>query len=237
MTGSGEIVDASRTHNTDLFWGVQGAGFNYGIVTSATFKVYPATNGGQLLNADMAFPAALNGSVWQLVSSFVGKQPNALSFDVSTLYIGAAGGVSTNYLPLLFYSYPKNSIQTLLSVSAVYNGPEAEGMAIIQPFLDLKPVLQSINYVGWNESQAVAHFATDKENCIRGTPYSVYGVNLYEMNPSTLITVFNDFDNFYNNYPQYQASILVISQFPSAVASSVPDSATAFPYRDATAFS
>lgn len=94
VTGTGEIVDASRTQNAGLFWAVRGAGFNFGIVTSAAFKVYDATNGGQFLNADMAFPPSANGSVFEILSSFAGAQPNALSFDTSALYLAAAGGVS-----------------------------------------------------------------------------------------------------------------------------------------------
>lgn len=33
VTASGEIVTASQTHNSDLFWGIRGAGHNFGIVT------------------------------------------------------------------------------------------------------------------------------------------------------------------------------------------------------------
>ncbi|USP74879.1 hypothetical protein yc1106_02153 [Curvularia clavata] len=40
VLASGEIVEASRTKNSDLFWALQGAGHNFGIVTSLEMKTY-----------------------------------------------------------------------------------------------------------------------------------------------------------------------------------------------------
>ena len=110
-------------------------------------------------------------------------------------------------------------------------------MALIAPLLALNPVLTNISTVAWKDAQAVAHFATDKMNCQTGTNYSIYGVNLYSIEVPTMISVFNDFANFFIDYPAFQSSIWVISQFPSAVAKSIPDSSTAYPYRDVTAYS
>ncbi|KAL4914013.1 hypothetical protein BDW62DRAFT_213821 [Aspergillus aurantiobrunneus] len=42
VTAAGEIVTASRTENTDLYWALSGGGAgNYGVVLSATVKAYP----------------------------------------------------------------------------------------------------------------------------------------------------------------------------------------------------
>ena len=54
---NGTIVDASANTNEDLFWGLRGAGQNFGIVIEAVFETYPATNGGQQYSSDMTFSA------------------------------------------------------------------------------------------------------------------------------------------------------------------------------------
>lgn len=54
---NGTIVEASADTNADLFWGLRGAGQNFGIVFEAVFETYPATNGGQQYSSDMAFSA------------------------------------------------------------------------------------------------------------------------------------------------------------------------------------
>jgi hypothetical protein len=35
------------TENSDLWWGLRGAGHSFGIVSSLTMKIYPQINGGQ----------------------------------------------------------------------------------------------------------------------------------------------------------------------------------------------
>ncbi len=41
VTADGELVTASEDHNADLFWGVRGAGANFGIVTSFEYRLHP----------------------------------------------------------------------------------------------------------------------------------------------------------------------------------------------------
>jgi FAD/FMN-containing dehydrogenase len=40
VLASGKIVEASRVEHADLFWALQGAGHNFGIVTSLEVKTY-----------------------------------------------------------------------------------------------------------------------------------------------------------------------------------------------------
>jgi FAD/FMN-containing dehydrogenase len=83
VTASGELVTASRTSNPELFWGMRGAGFNFGIVTEATYRIYGARNGGTVLNADFRFPARLNATFFEILRSFDQTLPAAMSFFIS----------------------------------------------------------------------------------------------------------------------------------------------------------
>jgi fumiquinazoline A oxidase len=51
---NGTIVEASETVNSDLFWGLRGAGHNFGVVIESTYKTWP-DEGGLHYNADMVF--------------------------------------------------------------------------------------------------------------------------------------------------------------------------------------
>lgn len=94
VTGNGSLMNVSSSSYPGLFWGMKGAGFNFGAVVSATYKIYDETNGGYAMNADMIFPGALNGSLWEIAKSFQNNQPAALALDYAIGYDASSNGVS-----------------------------------------------------------------------------------------------------------------------------------------------
>ncbi|RYC63463.1 hypothetical protein CHU98_g2747 [Xylaria longipes] len=46
VTADGKIIEASQTSNSELFWGIRGAGQNFGIVVEATYQLHPLYRGG-----------------------------------------------------------------------------------------------------------------------------------------------------------------------------------------------
>lgn len=86
VTASGTLVTASETENSELFWALRGAGHSFGIVTSATFKVYDVPNGGNVTSIDFLYEGGSNGSVWEALASFDDSMPNELSLTLSTIF-------------------------------------------------------------------------------------------------------------------------------------------------------
>src|SRR5262249_12635324 len=41
VTARGEIIHASETQNNDLVWGLKGAGWNFGVVTTMELRLHP----------------------------------------------------------------------------------------------------------------------------------------------------------------------------------------------------
>lgn len=86
VTADGKLVEASKTQHPDLFWAIRGAGSNFGIVTSATYKVYNASNNKQVMNADFVFSASVNQSFWQIMKSFDYTLPSQLALTAVAFY-------------------------------------------------------------------------------------------------------------------------------------------------------
>lgn len=96
VTGKGQILDVSATSNPDLFWGIRGAGHNFGIITSAVYQIYNFTNNGQAMNADFRLAASQNASVWEYMKSYERNQPDELAFEMGLAYDETYGGVSSS---------------------------------------------------------------------------------------------------------------------------------------------
>lgn len=99
VTASGVLFEASATNNTELFWAIRGAGANFGIITSATYQVYDATNGGQAQNADFLYPETANRSVWDILQTLDETLPAELSVTITSAYIQTFEQVRTSFDP------------------------------------------------------------------------------------------------------------------------------------------
>ncbi|KAJ9148278.1 FAD binding domain family protein [Pleurostoma richardsiae] len=218
VTASGQIVTASEGENEELFWALRGAGHNFGIITSATYRVYLATNDGQVTNADFLFLAPQNGSVWSYMASLDDTLPAELAF---TFF------VSRNPLT-------PNSTVPIIAVNAAYFGPQAEALPHLQPLIDLGPVMSNISTVPLNEELGAQFFGISAGNgaCDTGNIVNVYGLALKHTDASAWETHFNDLTSFFHEYPEYEGRVL-IQRFPNQAAVAVADSATAYPHREA----
>ena len=125
--------------------------------------------------------------------------------------------------------------QTYIFANFIYVGPLKEGMALIQPLINLKPFDQNITMIPWKDIETSSKFGIDALACIKGSFHSVWGLNLYQIDVPALIKAINFMDNVYKQNPGFREAFLALDMYSSRVTESVPDDATAYPYRNATA--
>ncbi|EKG13589.1 Cutinase [Macrophomina phaseolina MS6] len=219
VVGTGEILTASATEHPDLFWGVRGAGHNLGIVTSSTFRVYDATNGGIVLNADMRFAPATNRSVFQVLESFAHAQPDELALTLSWKYDAEGCG------------------GTCMLLNAIFSGSSEDGMRLLRPFLELEPYAQNISTVSWSSSLKVARFGADSKACTTGRSHSVWSGNLYVFDTAAFGRAFDYYDTrVLAGDGKLDDSGLTLTMNGVTGITAVPDDNTAYAHRDARAF-
>jgi FAD/FMN-containing dehydrogenase len=68
VLANGTTVEASKTKNTDLFWALQGAGHNFGIITSLEVKTYDIPSNWTVYS--LIFPTEKLESLFTLVNEF-----------------------------------------------------------------------------------------------------------------------------------------------------------------------
>ena len=97
VTAYGDLITASTTENEELFWALRGAGSNYGIVTSATYRLPEVSNNGMYVNADFVYPANANQSFWKVMADFDENLPSRLAITAVSFFDRMANKVSQNW--------------------------------------------------------------------------------------------------------------------------------------------
>jgi FAD/FMN-containing dehydrogenase len=76
-TADGRLVRATETDEPDLFWGLRGAGWNFGIATAFEFRLQPF--GPDLHRGVLAFPATQVQDVWTVFRDYALDAPDTVS--------------------------------------------------------------------------------------------------------------------------------------------------------------
>jgi FAD/FMN-containing dehydrogenase len=77
VTADGRFVRASETEEPELFWGLRGAGWNFGVATSFEFGLHPF--GPELHRGVRVYPASAAREVWQVFEDYAATAPETVS--------------------------------------------------------------------------------------------------------------------------------------------------------------
>ena len=120
ITADGEFVKASEQENADLFWGVRGAGGNFGIVTEFEFRLNPV--GPIVLAGPIFWPMEESPKVLRFYRDWITDVPDELTTTV----------VYRNLPPLPMIPTELHG-KPVVSVVCCYAGPVDDGEKVIHP--------------------------------------------------------------------------------------------------------
>jgi hypothetical protein len=120
VTADGEFVKASASENADLFWGVRGAGGNFGIVTEFEFRLDPL--GPTVLAGPIIWPIEDSPKVLRFYRDWIAEAPDELMTIV----------VQRKLLPLPFLP-PELHGRLVLSIGCCYAGAAEKGEEVVRP--------------------------------------------------------------------------------------------------------
>ena len=132
VTADGEKVHASEEENAELFWGLRGAGANFGIATLFDFRLHPLD--ATVFQGVVSFPIDRTLEVAERVREFV-----ATHDDV--------------HLALYF---SKENDEPLFSVGSMHCGPHEQAERDLRVFRELKPISDTFATRDYLELQGMA---------------------------------------------------------------------------------
>jgi FAD binding domain/Berberine and berberine like len=110
VTAEGRLVTASAEENADLFWGIRGAGANFGVVTSFKYRLHPVS---PVVGGIVLYPIGQGKETLRFFHEFSATCPD----EIST--VG------------LLLSTPDGT--PALGIAACYTGPVDEGERLLKP--------------------------------------------------------------------------------------------------------
>ena len=116
VTASGEIVRASEGENADLFWGVRGAGANFGVVVEFEYRLQLV---GELYGGVITYPMSAAAEVLRVTRDLAAGAPDELTLQCA---VGRRTADTT--------------------VIACFQGPEKDGEQLLRPLRKFAPVVE-----------------------------------------------------------------------------------------------
>lgn len=113
-------------------------------------------------------------------------------------------------------------------------GTEAEAREKLAPFFSRNPVVFAAKMIPFSQIPNNVLMGVTDASCYTSEGlHSIHTVNVRQFAAKTYVAVFDKFDAFLKKYPDARTSAIILETFSNKAPLSVPDSSTAFPWRDA----
>jgi FAD/FMN-containing dehydrogenase len=140
VTAAGELVQASATENSDLFWALRGGGGNFGVVSSFEFRMHQV--GPMVLSGLIVHPFARAKELLAGYRHVAAKAPAEL-----TVWVVLRQAPPLPFLPAEVHG------KEILVFAVCYTGDEADGKRALEPLRALgEPIADVIGmqpYAAW----------------------------------------------------------------------------------------
>jgi len=202
VLADGNIVTCNEKDNSDLFWAIRGAGANFGVVASFTFRAFEQKN--KLWSASLTYsPTKLEGV-----------------FNAARTWAASTGNDEAS---MITFACPAPSFQPAVIVTPVYNGPMEAGKKAFAAYYNVGPVEELSQEVTYPELNRLQNASATHGN--RKTFKATVATSLA---PERFRHIFDEFSQLVAEIPETVGSAVQIELIPYGKIASVATDATAF---------
>jgi hypothetical protein len=146
VTAAGQVLTASETENSDLFWGLQGGGGNFGIVTRFDYRLRP-------VGPDIAFTFVFHSGEGQNMKKairFYRDYVETAPDEVSSILACGIVPPEPKLFPAEIHGRP------FVLFGAMYAGKAEEGQQVMQPLRSFgEPLIDFSDMMPYLEAQKI----------------------------------------------------------------------------------
>ena len=141
VTADGRTVRASATEEPDLFWGIRGAGANFGVVTAFEFQLHEFA--GVLHRGTRIYPASQVHEVWGTVRELSATLPDAVALIMAVAMAEPAADypdeVTGKPIVIIGFNHSGDAADVARDTAALEAGPKPVVNTLAsQPYLEVQ---------------------------------------------------------------------------------------------------
>ncbi len=163
VTADGRLVRATDAEEPELFWGLRGAGWNFGIATAFEFRLQPF--GPDLHRGVLTFPATQVQEVWSRFREFAPRAPDALAMIFGITRAGPDEGYADDVVgkPIVYLAWNHSGAadDAERDTAGLRAGPKPLTATIgSQPYLEVQ-TSHDLVFAWGSRSFITSHFGND----------------------------------------------------------------------------
>ena len=194
-------------------------GHNYGVVVSATFRIYDPIDNNNWINANYYYDASQIPVVISHINRFRSIQPATMTIF---FYFGPDMGSSV-----------METAPPILHVSAQYGGPPDEFLELVRPFaVEFKPFKSTNATTPWNQVNRYNQAGKDTGLCMSGTRKAMFSELLKTYDVNDMVASYDFLKKMREENPQLARSVMLFESYPLQAFKRVKNEDTAYPHRD-----
>ncbi|KAF9240326.1 CAZyme family AA7 [Penicillium roqueforti] len=209
VLADGRIVTASATENVDLFWGLRGAGYNFGVVADFTYQAYDQKD--PVYSGLLGFTSGKLEGVMDALNNSLAKP-------------------DSRFGAICIFALAPDGSGPMIIVIGFYNGPLEEGQKRFASLTALEPVLNTLDMVPYSVVNTLQN-----PQATYGDRKSFKGI-FYEppLDPHFARVIFNDFIAKIRSEPDLKTSAIILEFVDMRKICEVPLTGTALASRNPT---
>ncbi|ORY71425.1 uncharacterized protein BCR38DRAFT_479917 [Pseudomassariella vexata] len=217
VLADGSAVVVNETENSGLWWGMQGAGHNFGIVTSFELKIYPK-----------------NLDTWHYHNYIFTQDKLEPFFDaLNTLHNNGSTPVLMALEMGGFAMDPTISeTEAILTWSFGYAGPAEDAEKLLEPFNQLGPVHEDTGDVPFPDIPAAMGTGQDEPICSGNQTHIQSSAGLQVYNITAERQIYTHFNQMIADHPEFAVSVAFHEGYATEAVTKVDPALSAVPYRD-----
>jgi FAD/FMN-containing dehydrogenase len=214
VLANASVITVSSTQHPDLFWGLRGAGHNFGIVTSVNYQVYDRTS-----DADEGFATASYTFTQDKLEAVFSLANKWIKADHRPVEL-------THYA--IFANAPPVDSKPIINFLVYWQGTSIPSK-YTDPLNELKPVNVATSYVDLLGANANTGGSANGSACAEGFSHQTYPVDLPAWNLENLRSTLNIFAEL----PTVGLgnSVMLLEGFAMNKVQAIDSRQTAFPSR------